>query len=161
MGIPINGDDPLSRPLTKERFFCGRKNMNQAEVEQWWHDVTSEATPNGLLRSVRVRQEFRFPGEIGGKSAEVAVVPLDLRPNGLAQTLRFELERAGVPAEKRTIAFSDPVRVGQEGISLARKGKTVKGRSCVLQQPVDPCLPFRGDKKSVRRLEILRAKSSK
>lgn len=158
--------------------------MKQAEVEQWWHDVTSEATSNGmsncvsvsaeampvmiesvqdniLLRPARVRHEFRFPGEIGGKSAVVAVVPLDLRPDGLARTLRFELERAGVPAEKRIIAFSAPVRVDREGISLAREGKTAKGRSCVLQQPVDPCLPFRGDKKSKKRLEILRAKSVK
>lgn len=138
--------------------------MNQTEVNQWWLDLTSEATQNrdnGLLRPVRIHREVRLSGEIGGKPAEVTVVPLDLKPNGFAKTLRFELERAGMPAEKRIVVFNDPVRVGREGISLAIEGKTAKGRSCVLQQPVDPCLPFKGDKKSIRRLEVLAAKPSK
>lgn len=95
---------------------------------------------------------FTFTGEIGGKKTDVRVVPEELTgPSGgscQVQKLRMTQIRPDCFAQTIVASFPMPARVCEEGIFISVERKDARRKQSIVEVPMDPFLPFRGDKGS-------------
>lgn len=99
-----------------------------------------------------------FPGELGGKQVIVEVSRIELvgeSGSSLARRLRFSLISAACNTQTVVATFSDPVRVNIGSLSMEKDTRDAKGRRVSQSIPVDPLLPFRGDKQAKKTRQAL------